>query len=98
MKTEKTSYRVEKGLRVFRTSYRDGDGDKQMSGNWWVEFRDHGRIIRRLPGFSDKQTTIDLAKHVKGLVGWRVSGCLPNPDLERWIEAMPADLSEIEAG
>jgi len=92
MRVEKTSYRIEKGLRVFRTTYKDAQGIKHLSANWWGELRDHSRIIRRLPAFTDRQQSIELTRRVKKLVAWKVSGEMPDADTQRWIETMPDKL------
>ncbi|MGA2500924.1 MAG: tyrosine-type recombinase/integrase, partial [Tepidisphaeraceae bacterium] len=95
MKSNKTTYKIEKGLRLFKTTYKDKKGAKHLSGNWWIEFRDHDRQTRRMPAFTDQQQSIDLAKRLKRLVAWKISNTHPDPDTERWIETMPADMREI---
>src|SRR5436309_2103584 len=89
MGKEKTSYRIEKGLRIFKTTYKDAQGITCRSENWYIEFRDHQRIIRRLPAFTERQQSTDLAHRVKKLVAWKVSGEIPDADMQRWIEMMP---------
>ena len=97
MKSNKTTYKIEKGLRLFKTTYKDKQGAKHLSGNWWIEFRDHDRQTRRMPAFTDQQQSVDLAKRLKRLVGWKLSGGQSDPDTERWIATMPADMREILA-
>lgn len=92
MQRAKKSIRLEKGLRIFPTTHRDGTGETQTADRWYIEFRDHDRVIRRLPAFPDRPQSEELARKVKKLVAWKVTGELPDAGLSRWIETMPDKL------
>ena len=35
-------------MRVFKTTYTDRDGQAKQASKWYVEFRDHNDVVRRL--------------------------------------------------
>ncbi len=75
-------------MRAFRAQYRDRSGAKRLSSRWYAEFRDHLEIVRRLPGFTDKSATQELARKLEKLAGVRASGEGPDRELSRWIESL----------
>jgi integrase len=81
-------------MRVFKPTYKDRTGKKKVLGKWWCELRDHLGIVRRFPGISDKAATTALGKKIETLVGYRMGGEPPSPDLVRWLQQVPAKLSD----
>ena len=49
-------------MRVFKSSYRDNHGVTHKTKSFYIELRDHRRIIRRLPAFTDKNQSLALAE------------------------------------
>jgi hypothetical protein len=49
-------------MRVFRTSYKDKNGQKRIVQKWYVELRDHLETIRRFPAFTDKAQSEALGR------------------------------------
>jgi len=62
--------------------------------NWYVRFRDHESLRRRLPAFKSKSQSMELGRNVESLVECRISGAHPTGDLARWLEALPSKLSD----
>ena len=79
-------------MRVFRTTYRDKDGQKKRAKKWYIEFRDHLQIIRRVPAFEDKRQSEALGRQVQRLVNSRIAGEQPDANLTRWLECVPNKL------
>lgn len=78
-------------MSVFKVQYTK-NGRAKRSGNFYLEFRDHTGIRRRVPGFKDKRATEQLERNLEQLVAARVNGVLPSPDLARAVETLPAKL------
>jgi integrase len=93
MRPEKNSIRLGKGLRLFRTTYNN-EGKRRFAADWYIEFRDHTGKPRRIPAFSDKGQSAELAHKVQKLVNWKVNGELPDTALSRWIETVPDKLRD----
>jgi len=79
-------------MRVFRTTYKDKDGQQRQASKWYIEFPDHLQTRRRLPGFTDKRQTEALGRQIEKLVASKVSGQQPDTELSRWLEAIPERL------
>ena len=79
-------------MRVFRTSYKDKDGQSHEVKNYYVELRDHIGAVRRFPGYADKGATESLGKQIKSLIDCRASGDSIDPALSRWLERIPGKL------
>lgn len=58
-------------MRVFRTSYRDKNGQTVLAKKWYIELRDHLQTVRRFPAFTDKTQSECLADR---LSGWSTIG------------------------
>ncbi len=84
---------IERGLRIFRTTYTDANGDSHAASKWYVEFR-FGMKPRRVPAFTDKTQSIDLARNIRRLVNVRESGRRLNDEHQEFIETMPATLRQ----
>jgi integrase/recombinase XerD len=81
-------------MRVFRTTYKSRDGKTKQAKKWYVEFRDHREIQRRLPAFTDRKASEDFGRKVEKLVTARVSAEAPDTAQRKWIEALPKNLRE----
>ena len=81
-------------MRVFRSTYRDREGKKCKTSKWYIEFRDHLQLIRRLPAFTDKRQSEALGRQIEKLVGCKVSGDPLDAELARWLECIPASLRD----
>ena len=79
-------------MRVFKPTYKDRSGQKRELRKWWIELQDHLQIIRRFPGFSDKAQSEALGQQIECLVGCRIAGQQPGPELSRWLELVPNKL------
>jgi hypothetical protein len=55
-------------MRVFRTSYKDKDGQSHEVKNYYVELRDHIGAVRRFPGYIDKGQRNHLASRLRPLL------------------------------
>ncbi len=56
------------GYRLFKTTYKDGNGRTREAAKWYVEFRDHNRTVRRLPAFTSKAASEEMGRNVVKLV------------------------------
>jgi integrase len=81
-------------MRIFRQKYTSRDGQTRESSNWYLEFRDHRDIVRRLPAFTDKGATGELGRRLAKLVELRSLDDSPGAELARWLEQLPSDLRE----
>ncbi len=78
------------GYRLFKTSYNDRHGKKREAANWYVEFRDHLEMTRRLPAFTSKVASDEMGKNVVRLVEYhRATGGQTDPALQSWLSALP---------
>lgn len=55
---------------------------------------DHRTIKRNLPGFTDKQQTVELGRKLEKLVMCRSNGERPDPQLNEWLGCMPSRVRE----
>ncbi len=81
-------------MRIFRQCYTDKKtGRTRESSKWYVEFRDHLRIVRRWPAFEAKNLAERFGRRLEQLVECRRAGDgAPTPDLLEWLMHVPADL------
>ena len=68
-------------MRVFRQQYKDRSGKTRTATNWYVEFKDHLEVARRIPGFADKSLTTELGRKLEKLVAVRALGEPPSLEL-----------------
>ena len=64
--------------RVFRRTYRGDDGRQHATPKWYIEFKDHHDLARRLAGTVDKSSTAHMARQIERLVSCRISRAEPN--------------------
>ena len=81
-------------MRVFQTTYRDRAGKRRTAARWYIEFRDHQCIVRRLPAFTDKRASKSFGGKIERLVELHVAGDTPTVDLTRWIGTLPTRTRE----
>jgi len=81
-------------MRVFRTSYKDKDGQKRICKNWYIELKDHLQTVRRFPAFTDKAASEALGRQIERLVNYRVAGEQPDAALSRWLGQIPARMRQ----
>ena len=82
-------------MRVFRTTYKDKNGQKKQAAKWYVELRDHLQTVRRFPAFTDKKQSEALGRQIERLIACKVSGEQPDPQMSRWLENIPERLRSI---
>ena len=81
-------------MRLFKPTYKSKDGQRRTVRKWWVEMRDHLGIIRRFAGTREKAQTRILGQKIETLIGVRVAGEQPGPELSRWLQHIPPKLTE----
>jgi len=81
-------------MRLFKPKYRDRTGKVRKTQKWYLEFRCHLRVIRRLAGFRDKAQTEAFGRQIERLIKSRVVGEQPTPELSRWLEQIPMKLRD----
>lgn len=82
-------------MRVFKTTWTDRDGNKVETRKWYIEFRDHLQIIRRLTAFTDKSLSEALGRKIMQLVNYKIAGCEDlDSHLSRWLEQIPPSLRD----
>lgn len=79
-------------MRVFKSTYKARDGSKKETKRWYVEIRDHLRIVRRFPVFADKAQSLRFGEKLEKLVVAKQNGEPPNRELSAWLEQIPAKL------
>jgi len=77
-------------MRVFRPNRKSKTGQTTPYARWYIEFRDHRAVLRRLPGFTDKRQTEDFGRKVSKLVDCRMNGDSPDRTMADWLENMSA--------
>lgn len=82
-------------MRVFQQQWKDArTGRRGKTQRWYVELRDHHDVARKVGGFHDKAQTAMLGKRLEALVGLRVLGEEPSPNLVRWACELPPKLQQ----
>ena len=86
-------------MRVFQSTYRDRKtGKTRKTKTWYVEFRDHNRDVRRLPGLTDRRQTEAIGRKLEQLVAMKLAGEAPDATMTRWLETVPDKLRKKLAG
>jgi hypothetical protein len=77
-------------MRVFQSTYCDKKtGEARKTEMWYIEFRDHNRDPKRVPGFRDRKQTEAAARKIETLVASKPAGEAPDAAMTRWLETMP---------
>ncbi len=69
--------------------YPAADTGKKLSRKWYAVFVDYSEVLRRLPLFTDRKASEELARKVDRLNSIRAAGDTIPPDLSRYLESMP---------
>ncbi len=62
------------------------------SKTYWIEFRDHQAIPRRVAALRDRKLSLALGRRIVELVNVHVAGERPDAALSKWLEGLPAKL------
>lgn len=77
-------------MRLFKSTYRDRDGKTRTTKKWYVEFRDHHEVIRRVSSFTSKRSSEELGSNIEQLVSYHVAtGGQVDPSLQSWLSDIP---------
>jgi len=75
-------------MRTFQSTYRDKEGRTRTTETWYVEFRDHLEMPRRVAGFTDRKATESLGRNIQRLAWCKASGETLDPVLGKWVEGL----------
>ena len=77
-------------MAVLKLKYKNKDGKIKKIRNWYVEFKDHSCIIRRMPAYPDKGASKILEFKIRELVSCINAG-LPERvfELSQWFKKQP---------
>lgn len=84
-------------MRIFKATYKDRNGRRRESRDWYVEFKDQRGIIRRVPASPDKAAAGECGRCIGRLVALKVQNNGPDAELARWLETIPARLRDYLA-
>ena len=76
-------------MRVFKQKYTDRKDQTRESSKWYVEFKDHNEIRRRLPGFTDRGATKEIGRRIEKLVALQTMKQPDDSDTTAWLESLP---------
>jgi len=79
-------------MRIYKQMYKDKSGETKQSKKWYVETRDHMRIVRAFPAFTNKKQSTKLGEKIEKLVVCKLNSEPPDRDLSEWLERIPAKL------
>ena len=71
-------------------------GKSQPYAKWYVEFRDHLDIVRRLPGFTDKRETESLGRNVEKLAASKAKRTGKADDIDEAYARIHIKESDVE--
>ena len=77
-------------MRIFRTSYKDKQGQAVSAQKWYIDFTDHLSVRHRIPAFADKRQSEALGRQIESLVNFRSAGQSPDAQMCRWLETLSA--------
>jgi integrase len=81
-------------MAVFKPTYTGKDGKLRPTGKFYVQFRDHNEIVRRVPAYKTKRASEELEGTLGKLVDAKRNGMLPGRDLLAVIDGLPAKLRD----
>lgn len=76
-------------MSVFKVQYTK-DGKTRRSSKFYIEFKDHRGVRRRVPAYKARKESEQLERILDQLVACKHNGALPSADLVRAVESMPA--------
>lgn len=68
------------------------DGETRQSEKWYAVWIDFSETLRRLPLFSDRKASGEIAYKIEKLNSIRASGDILPPELSRFVEQMPPSI------
>src|SRR5262245_45863840 len=84
-------------MRVFKPTRKTSSGTTVKYELWYLEFRTHADVVRRLAGFTDKKQTEELGRRIEKLIASRANREAPDKALSEWLEGMPERIREALA-
>ena len=81
-------------MRVFKPKRKGADGKHVKYQRWYVEFWDHNRILRRVPGLKDQRPTQEIGRKIDRLIALKMAGEKPDATLSIWLEVAPRKIVE----
>ena len=75
-------------MRALQSTYKDAKGRTRPTQTWYVEFRDHLEMPRRVAGFHDRKATEALGRNIEKLAWCKADGGTLDPVLTRWVEGL----------
>ena len=82
------------GFSMARPSYKNGAGQQRKGSIYHVRFKDTDSIWRRLPLFTDLQSSKIFARNLVRLVSLKAAGGALDPDLREWSDSIDATKRE----
>jgi len=85
-------------MRVCKSTYRDKNGKTKKCSKWWIELRDHNRILRHFPGYPGndraEKLTQQLGDKIQELINYRSVPTQPPAALLGWLENVSEPVSK----
>ncbi len=82
-------------MSVYRQKFhRRGRKKLEPVSKWYVSFRDHQAIRRRIPAFTDRRSSVALEANLRCLTSARAAGLGVPPELNIWLESLPATIQQ----
>jgi len=77
-------------MRVYQPTYKDkATGKYKKQNKYWIEFRDHLGIKRRLPACGRRREAEAFGRHVENLIACRLAAEHLTAPLLHWLEGLP---------
>ena len=75
---------------------RDSDGKKvrREASHYSISFRDHDRVWRRFPAFTDYAASVAFGRRVRELCDVRAAGESPRGELAEWLDGLAEEVRE----
>ena len=81
-------------MAIFKRKYTNKAGKNVEIQKWSVDFRDHDGIVRRVAAFTDRSASLELERHLKKLVSFRMAGVGPDAESSRFLESCPVEIRD----
>ncbi len=81
-------------MRLYKPMYRSPEGKKIPTARWYCDFKDPGGARRRLPAFTDRKASEELARRLERLIALRTVGDQPDAATRQWLESIPRKLQQ----
>jgi len=73
-------------MRIYKPMYKEKNKQAKRLKKWYVEIRDHMKIARAFPGFTDKKQSAKLGEKLEKLVVCKLNNEPPDRNLSVWLE------------